>query len=64
MFPVSKVLIRRLLFFQSLRKSDSNFWFPATGPQGGVKGSEWGRQNAGWGLNEFLQEKFVSFHGN
>ena len=33
-----------------------------TGPQGGVKGSGWGRQNAGWGLSEFLQEKFITFH--
>lgn len=35
-----------------------------TGSQGGVKGSGWGRQNAGWGLNEFLVEKFVSWHGD
>lgn len=34
-----------------------------TGPQGGVKGSGWGRQNAGWGLEEFLQEKFITYHG-
>ena len=34
-----------------------------TGPQGGVKGSGWGRQNASWGLNEFLKEKFISYHG-
>lgn len=38
-------------------------WTAATGPQGGVKGSGWGRQNAEWGLSEFVQEKFVSFHG-
>lgn len=34
-----------------------------TGPQGGVKGSGWGRQNASWGLEEFLQEKFITYHG-
>ncbi|QIW99990.1 hypothetical protein AMS68_005508 [Peltaster fructicola] len=34
-----------------------------TGPQGGVKGSGWGRQNAHWGLEAFLKEKFISFHG-
>jgi len=34
-----------------------------TGPQGGVKGSGWGRQNAHWGLEEFLQEKFITYHG-
>ncbi|KAL9062471.1 MAG: hypothetical protein Q9157_008894 [Trypethelium eluteriae] len=36
----------------------------STGSQGGVKGSGWGRQNAGWGLHEFLIEKFVSYHGD
>ncbi|GAB7358656.1 hypothetical protein MBLNU230_g3885t1 [Neophaeotheca triangularis] len=36
----------------------------ATGPQGGVKGSGWGRQNAGWGMEEFLQEKFITYHGS
>ncbi|TKA30721.1 hypothetical protein B0A50_02441 [Salinomyces thailandicus] len=34
-----------------------------TGPQGGVKGSGWGRQNSHWGLEEFLQEKFITYHG-
>lgn len=34
-----------------------------TGPQGGVKGSGWGRQNAHWGIEEFLQEKFITYHG-
>ena len=35
----------------------------STGPQGGVKGSGWGRQNSRWGFEEFLQEKFISWHG-
>ncbi|KAK5133523.1 hypothetical protein LTR08_007660 [Meristemomyces frigidus] len=34
-----------------------------TGPQGGVKGSGWGRQNAHWGIDEFLKEKFITYHG-
>lgn len=29
--------------------------------QGGVKGSGWGRQNSRWGVEEFLEEKFVSW---
>ena len=33
-----------------------------TGPQGGVKGSGWGRQNAGYGLREFVVDKLVTFH--
>ncbi|KAG8623103.1 hypothetical protein KVT40_008079 [Elsinoe batatas] len=37
----------------------------ATGPQGGRSGksSGWGRQNAMWGLNEYLDEKFITYHG-
>ncbi|KAK3060857.1 hypothetical protein LTS18_007543 [Coniosporium uncinatum] len=34
-----------------------------TGPQGGRKGSGWGRQNAEWGIEEFLVEKFITYHG-
>ncbi|PYH40471.1 ALDH-like protein [Aspergillus saccharolyticus JOP 1030-1] len=34
-----------------------------TGPQGGVKGSGWGRQNAIWGVQEFLQDKSITWHG-
>ncbi|KAF2683164.1 aldehyde dehydrogenase [Lentithecium fluviatile CBS 122367] len=34
-----------------------------TASQGGVKGSGWGRQNGRWGLEEFLVDKFVSWHG-
>ena len=37
-------------------------WF--TGPQGGNKGSGWGRQNAQWGFEEFVQSKFVTWHGS
>lgn len=35
----------------------------ATGPQGGLKASGWGRQNALWGLEEFLEEKSITWHG-
>lgn len=38
------------------------FTYP-TGPQGGVKGSGFGRQNGHWGLEAFLAEKFVTFCG-
>ncbi|KAF2654685.1 aldehyde dehydrogenase [Lophiostoma macrostomum CBS 122681] len=34
-----------------------------TASQGGVKGSGFGRQNAKWGLEEFVVDKFVSWHG-
>jgi acyl-CoA reductase-like NAD-dependent aldehyde dehydrogenase len=34
-----------------------------TASQGGVKGSGFGRQNGRWGLEEFLHDKFVSWHG-
>lgn len=34
-----------------------------TSSQGGVKGSGFGRQNAKWGLEEFVVDKFVSWHG-
>lgn len=34
-----------------------------TGPQGGVKGSGWGRQNAHWGLDQFMVDKFITYHG-
>ena len=32
-------------------------------PIGGVKGSGWGNANSSWGLEEFLVEKTVNFHG-
>lgn len=35
----------------------------ATGPQGGVKSSGWGTQNAGWGLEQFYNTKQISWHG-
>jgi len=34
-----------------------------TASQGGVKGSGFGRQNGKWGIEEFLVDKFVSWHG-
>lgn len=39
-----------------------SLYVDARGSQGGVKGSGWGRQNASYGLSEFLVEKFISWH--
>ncbi|KAL9057707.1 MAG: hypothetical protein Q9162_002181 [Coniocarpon cinnabarinum] len=33
------------------------------GPQGGVKGSGWGRENSRWGFDQFTQEKFITWRG-
>lgn len=53
---------RELEYGQVHVNSISVFTSP-TGPQGGVKGSGWGRQNSRWGLEEYLQEKFITYHG-
>ena len=34
-----------------------------TAAVGGVRGSGWGRNNAHWGLDEFLVDRMVSIHG-
>ena len=54
-------MARELEYGQVHMNSMTVFDYP-TGCQGGVKGSGWGRQNAKWGLEEFLQDKFVSWH--
>jgi acyl-CoA reductase-like NAD-dependent aldehyde dehydrogenase len=38
--------------------------YTATGPQGGVKGSGWGAQNASWGLDLYYNTKQISWHGD
>ena len=53
----------RELEYGQVHVNSISVFVSATGPQGGVKGSGWGRQNASWGLREFVQEKFITFHG-
>ncbi|KAF1972616.1 ALDH-like protein [Bimuria novae-zelandiae CBS 107.79] len=53
---------RQLEYGQVHINSISAYTSP-TGSQGGVKGSGYGRQNAKWGIEEFLVDKFVSWHG-
>ena len=43
--------------------NSTTVYVSSNSPQGGVKGSGWGRQNASWGLENFYQTKFVSWHG-
>ncbi|KAI9694476.1 MAG: hypothetical protein M1822_000092 [Bathelium mastoideum] len=56
--------IARELEYGQVHINSMTVFTASTGSQGGVKGSGWGRQNAGWGLHEFLVEKFVSYHGD
>jgi len=53
---------RELEYGQVHINSISVFTSP-TASQGGVKSSGWGRQNGRWGIEEFLVDKFVSWHG-
>ncbi|GAB7351609.1 hypothetical protein MBLNU459_g2227t1 [Dothideomycetes sp. NU459] len=53
---------RELEYGQVHANSISVYTSP-TGPQGGVKGSGWGRQNASWGLEEFYVARHISWHG-
>ena len=53
----------RELEYGQVHVNSSSVFMSWTGPQWGVKGSGWGRQNAHWGLVEFLQEKFITYHG-
>lgn len=53
---------RRLEYGQVHINSISVYTSP-TASQGGVKGSGFGRQNGKWGIEEFLVDKFVSWHG-
>ncbi|KAI9709253.1 MAG: hypothetical protein M1820_003373 [Bogoriella megaspora] len=54
--------IARELEYGQVHINSMTVFTASTGSQGGVKGSGWGRMNAGWGLSEFLVEKFVSYH--
>ena len=56
--------IARDLEYGQIHINSISVYTSPTGPQGGVKGSGWGRQNAGWGLSEFVVERFVSWHGS
>ena len=56
------IKLSRELEYGQVHINSISVFTASTGSQGGVKGSGWGRQNAGWGLNEFLVEKFVSYH--
>ncbi|KAF2098322.1 aldehyde dehydrogenase [Rhizodiscina lignyota] len=62
----TKNLERGLLMAKELEYGQVHFnimsvYVSPFGPQGGVKGSGWGRQNAIWGLDQFLQTKFCSW---
>jgi acyl-CoA reductase-like NAD-dependent aldehyde dehydrogenase len=60
---VSRKLPRILSLFSIYGSVSATKMFAATGPQGGMKASGWGRQNAIWGLGEFLEEKSITWHG-
>ncbi|KAJ5746511.1 hypothetical protein N7520_011693 [Penicillium odoratum] len=60
--PRALKLAKRLEYGQVHINSITEFE-EVTAPVGGVKGSGWGRNNAHWGLDEFLVDKMVSIHG-
>lgn len=55
--------ISRELEYGQVHANSISVYTSATGSQGGVKGSGYGRQNGKWGLEEFVVEKFVSWSG-
>ncbi|KAK9452439.1 ALDH-like protein [Dipodascopsis uninucleata] len=56
---VAKKLELGQVHINSMTVRDSPTW-----PMGGVKGSGWGRSNAKWSIQEYLQEKLVTFSVN
>ncbi|PNS20359.1 Aldehyde dehydrogenase [Sphaceloma murrayae] len=59
------IKIGRELEYGQVHINSITVFTSATGPQGGRSGksSGWGRQNAMYGLNEYLDEKFITYHG-
>ncbi|KAH7115927.1 Aldehyde/histidinol dehydrogenase [Dendryphion nanum] len=57
------LLMSRELEYGQVHINSISVYTSPTASQGGVKGSGFGRQNAKWGLEEFVVDKFVSWHG-
>jgi acyl-CoA reductase-like NAD-dependent aldehyde dehydrogenase len=57
------ILMSRELEYGQVHINSISVYTSPTASQGGVKGSGFGRQNAKWGLEEFVVDKFVSWHG-
>ncbi|KAF2727603.1 ALDH-like protein [Polyplosphaeria fusca] len=57
------LLMAKELEYGQVHINSISVYTSPTGSQGGVKGSGFGRQNARWGLEAFLLDKFVSWHG-
>lgn len=55
--------IARELEYGQVHMNSISVYTSPTASQGGVKSSGFGRQNGKWGLEEFLVDKFVSWHG-
>ncbi|KAF2267769.1 ALDH-like protein [Lojkania enalia] len=55
--------IARELEYGQVHANSISVYTSPTGSQGGVKSSGFGRQNAKWGLEAFVVDKFVSWHG-
>ncbi|THX67749.1 aldehyde dehydrogenase [Aureobasidium pullulans] len=53
----------RELEYGQVHTNCSTVYISPTAPQGGMKGSGWGRQNASWGLDEYYSTKQISWHG-
>ncbi|ORY08374.1 Aldehyde/histidinol dehydrogenase [Clohesyomyces aquaticus] len=57
------VRMARELEYGQVHVNSISVYTSPTASQGGVKGSGFGRQNAKWGLEKFVVDKFVSYHG-
>lgn len=55
------VRLGKRLEYGQVHTNSPSVYTAATAPQGGVKGSGWGRQNAGYGLEEYYQLKTITF---